>query len=333
MSRAGKFIFQLDNLIQPGLDGIHSTVVYATFYSSSQIYPPAKKADTIIPLSTFSNVTGNDASVPPGFSYFNAANDFFPALPPGITLGQGPFREIRLLIDSQVAGVAFPYPVIFTGGLIPSLWRPITAYGAIELPTYFVDITPFIPLLADGKSHLFTIDVVSAENDHTILHNWLLQIELHQTSTGGSLALHNDIPTVVDTFSYPLNIDFTFLSTDQTNWTASLNHSYNRVLLPNPLRLGTTISEEQITDGFFQLATGGNFGNGTSSNKFNYVDTAANTYNRHVDAHLNALTLDHEGGTLASPVNVETGFPDQPEAQLSMFVGARLPGGRRKEGF
>ena len=38
--------------------------------------------------------------------YFNAPNQFVSTLP---TFGEGPFREVRLLIDGQVAGVAFPY--------------------------------------------------------------------------------------------------------------------------------------------------------------------------------------------------------------------------------
>lgn len=52
--------------------------------------------------------------------------------------------------------------------------RPITSYGALDLPTYFIDVTPFVPLLTDGKAHNFTIDVVSAESDHTTLQNWFV---------------------------------------------------------------------------------------------------------------------------------------------------------------
>lgn len=43
------------------------------------------------------------------------------SLPPGVALGQGPFREVRLLIDGQVAGTAFPYATIFTGGIDPTV--------------------------------------------------------------------------------------------------------------------------------------------------------------------------------------------------------------------
>ncbi|CAK5277410.1 unnamed protein product [Mycena citricolor] len=158
----GLFIIQLDNIVQPGLTGIYTSVLHATFYESSWLHPPAPKANAIIPISTMSNTTGNDASVPPGFSF--EPNIGGP--------DQGPFREVRLLVDGQVAGVAFPYPVLFTGGIIPTAWRPITSYGALDLPTYFIDVTPFVPVLTDGKAHNFTIDVASAEADKGVLGNW-----------------------------------------------------------------------------------------------------------------------------------------------------------------
>ncbi len=43
-------------------------MVHATYYASSKQHPPADKANLIVPLSTLANDTGNDASVPPGFS-------------------------------------------------------------------------------------------------------------------------------------------------------------------------------------------------------------------------------------------------------------------------
>ncbi|KAG2020279.1 hypothetical protein CC2G_005640 [Coprinopsis cinerea AmutBmut pab1-1] len=198
-AKNGTFVLQLDNVIQPGLDGVFSTTVDATFYASSLQDPPVKQADLIIPLSTMKPNEGNHASVPPGFSvnvtlpqnsvqvyaelhasgnaneefwYLNAANEYLDDLPPGTTSGQGPLREVRLLVDGRVAGVAFPYATIFTGGFVPAAWKPIPAYPAHDLPTYFIDLTPFVPLLADGNPHTFTIDVASAEHDRAILENW-----------------------------------------------------------------------------------------------------------------------------------------------------------------
>lgn len=63
----------------------------------------------------------------------------------------------------------------------------MTSHGALDLPTYFLDLTPFIPILTDGSPHNITLDVVSAESNHAINSNWyvsgLLQIELDPTDT------------------------------------------------------------------------------------------------------------------------------------------------------
>ncbi|OCH93376.1 hypothetical protein OBBRIDRAFT_859505 [Obba rivulosa] len=229
-SKPGSFILQLDNLLETGLDGQYATVLHATFFESSPEHPSAPKANTIIPVTTLANNTGNEASVPPDFSlnvtvprnavqifaelyasgngneefwYFNTADEFVNDLPAGFTFPDGPFREVRLLVDGQLAGVAFPYPVIFTGGILPSCWRPITSYGALDLPTYFIDLTPFVPILADGNPHNITIDVASAEADHAINQNWFvsgnLQVVTDPSSrpTTGSITVYDAQPFAV----------------------------------------------------------------------------------------------------------------------------------------
>jgi hypothetical protein len=70
------------------------------------------------------------------------------------------------------------------------------------------------------------------------------------------------------------------------------DHSYNRNLLPAPFILGTTIAERQLASS-----------DGKSNNTFNYVDGAANTYTRQVNASSDVITFDSQGGNLApSPV-------------------------------
>lgn len=73
--------------------------------------------------------------------------------------GYSPFREVQVLIDGQLAGVQWPFPVIFTGGVVPSLHRPIVGINAFDLREHEIDITPFLPLLCDGAQHTFTIRV------------------------------------------------------------------------------------------------------------------------------------------------------------------------------
>jgi len=52
------------------------------------------------------------------------------------------------------------------GAWIPTIWRPVVAINAYDLPTYNIDLTPFVPLLADGNNHTITLDISSDEPDH-----------------------------------------------------------------------------------------------------------------------------------------------------------------------
>jgi hypothetical protein len=78
----------------------------------------------------------------------------------GTLLGYSPFREIQLYIDGILAGVVWPFPIIFTGGVAPGLWKPIVGIDAYDLREPEIDVTPFAPLLTDGKAHNFSIQIV-----------------------------------------------------------------------------------------------------------------------------------------------------------------------------
>ncbi|EMS45277.1 hypothetical protein TRIUR3_34710 [Triticum urartu] len=70
----------------------------------------------------------------------------------------GPFREVTVSIDGDLVGAVWPFPVIYTGGINPLLWRPITGIGSFSLPSYDIEITPFLEKLLDGKAHKFDLD-------------------------------------------------------------------------------------------------------------------------------------------------------------------------------
>lgn len=78
---------------------------------------------------------------------------------PGTLLGYSPFREVQLYIDGMLAGVVWPFPVIFTGGLVPGFWRPVVGIDAFDLKEDEIDITPWLPLLCDGSSHRYDIKI------------------------------------------------------------------------------------------------------------------------------------------------------------------------------
>jgi hypothetical protein len=87
--------------------------------------------------------------------------------------GNGSFREVVVFIDGVLVAAVFPFPVLYTGGIDPNFYRPVSAIGSFNLPSYDADITPFLGKLVDGKKHMFSMTVTNA------LQMWLLGANLH----------------------------------------------------------------------------------------------------------------------------------------------------------
>lgn len=187
-------IFDLGNLIDSTYTGTFNTTLTATFFTSQDTVTPAAM---IIPVSARTSSL-NQASV---FTLpsDNATNTL--ALPrnvnravftisacgqateefwwsnvlssdvntftetTGALYGYSPFREVQVYIDGHLAGVQWPFPVIFTGGVVPGLWRPIVGIDAFDLREHEVDITPWLGVLCDGGSHTFEIKVAGISDN------------------------------------------------------------------------------------------------------------------------------------------------------------------------
>lgn len=132
---------------------------------------------------------------------FSSDTDSF-ATTVGELYGYSPFREIQLYIDGLLAGVVWPFPVIFTGGVAPGFWRPIVGIDAFDLRSSEIDISPFLPMIRDGNSHSFEIRVFgldvlsdgSAVVTDTVGSYWVVtgNIFLYEDEAGGSDEDEND---------------------------------------------------------------------------------------------------------------------------------------------
>src|SRR5207245_1011257 len=119
-----------------------------TFYDTSPTFPAASHPDTIVPLSgSFLFLFGRTPVSPrpvtlptnPDRVYLemwakgNSCDEFWYASQPDAyanangLCGGGAFREIEISIDGTLAGVVWPFPYVFTGGINAYLWRPIPA--------------------------------------------------------------------------------------------------------------------------------------------------------------------------------------------------------------
>ncbi|KAI1389383.1 peptide-N4-(N-acetyl-beta-glucosaminyl)asparagine amidase A [Hypoxylon trugodes] len=186
-----KLIFDLGNLMDDKYTGSFNATLTATFFVAEVETDAAPPADIIIPISTRKGATdgASQFTLPAematntiGFprnvnrAVFSisangqASEEFWWGnvlesdvltfnKTAGQLLGLSPFREVQLLIDGKLAGVQWPFPVIFTGGVVPSLHRPIVGLQAFDLREHQIDITPWLPLLCDGAEHTFAIKV------------------------------------------------------------------------------------------------------------------------------------------------------------------------------
>ncbi|MCJ1474617.1 hypothetical protein MMC13_003277 [Lambiella insularis] len=189
-----KIIFDLGNLIDSTYTGIYNTTLTATFFT---IPGSSATADVILPISAMKSgvdqgsafqIPAQNASVSytlprnvnravvsllacgqstEEFWYSNVLsseeNTF--AASTGALYGGSPWREVQLLIDGQLVGVSWPFPIIFTGGIVPGFWRPIVGIDAFDLREHEIDITALLPMILDGDSHMFEIRVASLNDD------------------------------------------------------------------------------------------------------------------------------------------------------------------------
>ncbi|KAL0263453.1 hypothetical protein SLS55_002433 [Diplodia seriata] len=191
-----KIIFDLGNLIDDTYTGSFNTTLTASFYADPESsFTPA---DVVLPVSArrssadaasafnlpAANAT-NALSLPRNvdraifsisangqsaeeFWWANVLSSDVLAFGSVTTLyGYSPWREVQLYIDGALAGVVWPFPIIFTGGVAPGFWRPIVGIDAFDLKEDQIDITPWLPLLCDGLDHSFEIRVTGLNDTGT----------------------------------------------------------------------------------------------------------------------------------------------------------------------
>ncbi len=108
--------------------------------------------------------------------------------------GNTAFRETEVAIDGTPAGVAPVYPWIYTGGLDPYLWEPITGIETLNLKPYRVDLTPFAGVLSDGKPHTVAVSVFNAGGGFSEASNLLLFTDPNSTTVTGGLTQNTLAP-------------------------------------------------------------------------------------------------------------------------------------------
>lgn len=162
--------------------------------------------------------------------------------------GLSPFREVQVLVDGQLAGVQWPFPVLFTGGVAPALHRPVVGIHAFDLREHAVDITPFLPLLCDGAPHAFSIRVAGIDGPlaspsltDAVNDSWYVTGKLFlwldddpaSVTTGDPPVLHTPPPIITLARALATTADGT------ANSTLTFTTAVRRTLRISTLRLAT----------------------------------------------------------------------------------------------
>ncbi|MER6012112.1 peptide-N4-asparagine amidase [Streptomyces bluensis] len=80
----------------------------------------------------------------------------------------GPYREVQITVDGQLAGIAAPFPTVWTGGWSnPFLWYVVPGPRAFDIKPVEYDLTPFAGLLNDGRPHRVEVSVVGVPEGQT----------------------------------------------------------------------------------------------------------------------------------------------------------------------
>ncbi len=182
----------LGNIVNGTYTGIIRGSAGLLFYPPGRDTPPAETPDMVLPLP---NKAGGAAGLSgPGgaltetftfptnvvrayldlitesqgrdeFWYLGVPDDLAEKLH---TFGGTAFREAQITVDGRPAGVAPVYPWIYTGGMDPSLWRPIPGVQTLNFVPYRVDLTPFAGVFSDGHPHRVGVHVFNGGDSFSV---------------------------------------------------------------------------------------------------------------------------------------------------------------------
>ncbi|KAJ8527707.1 hypothetical protein K7X08_015158 [Anisodus acutangulus] len=146
------------------------------------------------------------------FWYSNPPNEYIRANNLTGTPGNGAFREVLVSVDDLVVGSVWPFTVIYTGGVNPLLWRPISGIGSFDLPSYDIEITPLLGKILDGNTHKISFSVTNALNVWYIDANLHLWLDEKSVKTEGKLLKYNSLPLSFALVTNFTGIDGSFLT-------------------------------------------------------------------------------------------------------------------------
>lgn len=217
-------VVDLGNVVNSTYTATYHMTMTVTYYQADKHNPQAAHSDVVVPISQstsaagwYSLTKGQTASATvtlprnteradlqlyargggcEEFWYSNVPDSYAASHSSEGLCGGGTYREVQVLVDGKPAGTAQPFPVIYTGGVSPLMWRPIPSIDAFRTQPYDLDLTPFAGVLADGKPHTVTLVPPSDISDTWLMDGSLfVNVDAGSTQTSGAVTQDTITPS------------------------------------------------------------------------------------------------------------------------------------------
>ncbi|MGP3689841.1 peptide-N4-asparagine amidase [Streptomyces sp. IBSNAI002] len=159
----------IGNVVNDTYTGIIDVKVTLTFYAAEGRTGPAATPDRVLPLTTPAVTTPRNTERLLAEVYATGSGggceEYWytttpDAAPYSCKAADGPYREVRVSVDGQLAGIAAPFPTVWTGGWSnPFLWYVTPGPRALDVQPVTYDLTPYAALLNDGRPHRIEVSV------------------------------------------------------------------------------------------------------------------------------------------------------------------------------
>nr|WSX48060.1 peptide-N4-asparagine amidase A [Streptomyces sp. NBC_00974] len=179
LSRPQSVEMLIGNVVNDTYTGVIDVKVTLTFYAAEGRPDPGpgRTPDRVLPLTT------PDVTLPRNTERLLAevyatgsgggCEEFWymttpdPA-PYSCKAAEGPYREVRISVDGRLAGIAAPFPHVWTGGWSnPFLWYVTPGPRAFDVQPVRYDLTPYAALLNDGRPHRIEVSVAGVPAGQT----------------------------------------------------------------------------------------------------------------------------------------------------------------------
>lgn len=206
----------IGNVVDGTYTGVFDVKVTLTFYASGGAARPAATPDKVLTLDGSSLTWPRNserilAEVYATGSGGGCEEYWYLTVPDSAPYSckatGGPYREVQIAVDGRLAGIAAPFPTVWTGGWSnPFLWYVIPGPRAFDIQPVQYDLTPFAALLNDGRPHRIDVSVVGVPAGRTgwsTPTNVLVWQDAGSTVVTGALTRHEESAPVNSTTHTP----------------------------------------------------------------------------------------------------------------------------------